>query len=306
MGAERMATGLVKCDLAVLKPSGGYRTRAVIIKLPAIIHEPHAGTKKAGYRGWAEGVPDPVRLAVCEIPATVVGDEWFRTLFSGGRTTGGSRTATLPNSAKPAATTAGASTTEMMTVYDVEVAQVCAPQYAIEEVVDWGCECGPDCEGWDDDRGEGEWEGPPPADLDDPDASLIVEPDASAELSSGELAYMVPITCYGQTDNPHRSGTTGYYHNANVHGRTVCSAPIQMSVNVMLQKQKCYWAFCWWSSVGTPGLKSGVSVKLESNSPALCSTGWWRGRSHHAMTFPPGYWPASGSYYTYRSNYITC
>jgi hypothetical protein len=301
--ASRGATApnVAMCRLAVRSPSGTYLTRAVEIRMPRRIVAVGSETTPFGYRGWKEGESDPVRLAQCEIPATAVAEEWFAQLFAGNRTDGVFRGAPGRNPGRHVKEAAEARTTASVSVYD-GYSEPCIPYEQVDAFdtegattsVDW--ECGGGGGGWE--TGE-EWDGPAPAEPEYVDGEMEIAPNPSAEASA-EMASAVPLSCSGQTDNPHRSGTAGFTHNANVHGRTVCSAAVQMSVSVMLQRQRCVWFFCWWSGVGTNGYGAGVATRLERTSNAPCQTGYWRGQSNHTVTPPPGYWPLYGSFSTSR------
>jgi hypothetical protein len=165
-GAANGAAGVVSCDLAVRSASGRYRTKTVTIRVPPTIIDPDGKTMNFGFRGWVEGIPDPTRLASCEIPATPAAVEWFKMRLSRGRLS------EAPPMASPTTTTPG------VTVYDGEGGQ-CDP-YS-----DWNCECdtdptGADCYGWND-GGEGSTGYPPPAEPQESEPSMESSDDGSGD-----------------------------------------------------------------------------------------------------------------------------
>jgi hypothetical protein len=324
------ASNVAMCRIAVRSQSGAYLTRTAEVRMPRRLAEAGAQTTSFAYRGWKEGESDPVRLALCDIPATPEAQEWFAQLLSGKRNASVFNGANGRNADRPVKEAAGARTTQTMATYD-SYSEPCRPYE--EQVlnsdgstanIDYGCGGGGG--GWE--TGE-EWDGPAPTepeyveeavevtkdptapkyeevDYAAPDAALGPEDVALDGEQASALAAGVPITCSGQTDNPHRSGTPGFTHNANVHGRTLCNIPVRMTISVMLQRQRCVWYFCWWSSVGSPGVGGPVqATRLQRTSHALCQTGWWRGYSQHTVTPPLGYWPPYGSFSSSRTAYIS-
>lgn len=325
------APNVAMCRIAVRSPSGAYLTRTAEIRMPKRIVKVGAESTPFAYRGWKEGESDPVRLALCDIPATPEAEEWFAQLFSGKRSVSVYRGTSGRSLGRPVKEAAGARTTVTASTYD-EYSEACLP-YETQQAydgegatasVDYGCGGGGGG-GWE--TGE-EWDGPAPTEPEyveeavevtrdpaapkseepeyAPDAALGPEEVALDEEQAAALAAGVPISCYGQTDNPHRSGTPGSTHNANVHGRTVCNIPVRMTISVMLQRQRCIWYFCWWSSVGSPGNGGPLFTnRLQRTSHALCQVGWWRGYSQHTVTPPLGYWPPYGSFSSSRTAYIS-
>jgi hypothetical protein len=259
-GRPDAATGLVFCALAVRSPSGRYRTKTVPVHVPREIFRASGRTVIFGIRGWIAGSPDPVRLAQCEIPDTVAAAEWFKRAFGVGR--GPIAASAAQAGSASAFSTSTANTDDGVTIYDV--AGDCDP-YAI---VDYDCGCvDGSCDGWED--GGEEWEGPPPSEPEQPEFTL----DAGT------------ISCWGQTDYPHRSSTVP--SNANVHARTGCPVLLPISVTLSLQRWSCFWVICWWSTVGS-NYAENVAFQVGTNAAGVCKRGWYRGRAYHTAVLPDG------------------
>jgi hypothetical protein len=96
-----------------------------------------------------------------------------------------------------------------------------------------------------------------------------------------------PAVCYGQTDSPHQSGTSGYFGNVNVHGSTTCSIPLPITVSTTLERQRCIWFICWWSGAGS-GFNSLVGTFVSTIAAAGCAKEWWIGTSYHTALFLSG------------------
>jgi hypothetical protein len=282
-----IAAGLVFCDLAVLAPSGKYRVRTVPIKVPNHAIDPKQKTVKFGFRGWASGTPDPTRLAACQIPNTLAALQFFKTAFNVGSSPQPLVAQSVKDLLSGAQAASAMSTDQAAMVYDGDGGS-CDPL----SIVDYGCGCvGETCSGWDD--GGTVQEGPAPAES--PVTNLFY--DSSAEPGY----YLPPIYCYGQTDLPHVSRTV--YSNVNVHGRTSCGVPLPISVGVVLQKEKSFWFFYWWSTLGY-NFYANIATLAQTNAAAVCSKGWWRGRSAHTIAFPLGYLPPAVAFSTSNYNYI--
>ncbi|HEX6746493.1 MAG TPA: hypothetical protein VF092_04195 [Longimicrobium sp.] len=296
-GAPSTNTAIVACKLAVRMPSGSYRTKELTVRAPRHIADPAGKTVTHGYREWVTGLPDPVRLVMCEVPATPAAEEWFRTVFPGVQA---SVAGSAPGARSPLATlvtAADAFTTSPAVVYDGLGRRAMVECEPYEQLA-------VDCSGGD--TGGGEWEGPPPPDEEPGDAAIDASGDPVAAMAEGAegggAAAAIPITCAGQTDNPHRS--THVPGMVNVIGRTTCSAPIPISVSVALQRQSCVWIFCWWSSRAS-GYNATTGTFVQANAASFCQTGYWRGRSTHSATPGFGYWPPSATWSTARTSYIS-
>lgn len=281
------AVGVANCQLGVLTPSGAYRTKALPTRFPDKVSHPQGETVLAVYREWVNGLPDPARLVACQIPATPAAAQWFNEHFANGRATPAvARQGGRTSETGPAATTADPFTTSPAVEYDGYAITVseCQPYELVSET-------GEHCGGGD--TGGGEWEGPAPYEGESTDATV----DGSAEYvqayndSSGQYVMVQP-SCFGRTDNPHRS--THVPGTINVIAKTECNFVTSMSVSTNLQLQRCWGYVCWWSTQRR-GYNSGVARFVRANAAAPCQTGYWRGFSGHTVVFPNG---SSGSTYT--------
>jgi hypothetical protein len=276
-----VAASLVYCDVASIVSREGYRVRGVAIKVPRNIFDASGATVKIGVRGWAKDAPDPTQLALCTIHDNAAAREFFKTEFGVPSADPSAPFAVTDRGALASADAAGSRVTATgVEVFDAPSAAMliapCDPTAIY-------CEDQPPEEPVD--------EGPPPAEPPAPDLSLAPSEDGAA------LAPV--IRCYGRTDYPHRSG-----YNVNVHGETGCDTPLPLSTSVSLQRQKCVWIFCWWSTYGS-GYYANVATVARTNAAAFCQKGWWRGSSWHSVQFPFGYWPPSAYFNTYNFGYIS-
>jgi hypothetical protein len=295
------------CEVAIHTVSG-WRTRTVPVRLPASIRHPGLRTAKYGYRGWTPGEADPGSLMLCDLPATAAAGEWFRSTFVRGRSGSTDTRADGPVFSTASTATPETFTTEPAEVYDGPAMVACEP-YAVQsgdeadvgQSVSEDCGCTtPDCSGWEE---GGEWEGPAPTDPEPVEGSIEGDGSGAAAPSpapdgSGEY-LIVAASCYGQTDLPHRS--THVPGSVNVVARTTCNFPTAMTVSTSLQRQKCLWIFCWWSSLSS-GYYAGTGLSISTNAAAFCQKGWWRGSSSHTAVFPTG---GTGYAWTANANYIS-
>ncbi len=238
-----------------------------------------------GFRGWMEHGSEPAQLALCEIPRSAAAVHWARTLFSGGSPSS-QRAAELARRAGSRVVSTGE-----VILYDGGV--VHGSFFDSNELMDCGIYIMSlaTCEPW---GPGGTWEGPDPEDPTDPDGDFVLYPDAPFYYEGDALVYQPVIRCTGTTDRAHLS-----HHvpgTVNVEGHTRCTGPVpSLSVTVKLQRQRCWLIFCSCSTVAISAPATASGVRVKTNAAAICFTGWWRGQSHHAVTFPPGYWSV-GSY----------
>ena len=129
--------------------------------------------------------------------------------------------------------------------------------------------------------------GPGPTEPDTP--SFDISP-ASAE-----------VTCYGQTDRPHASGTRGFFQRTNVHARTVCTGNLAVTVGVRLERSKCFFFFCWWGTVDV-GAETGIRT-AEAVANEDCREGWYIAYGYHTAIWPD---LSAGFTRTANSNYVVC
>lgn len=287
-----LAAALVFCDVAMRAPSGEYRHRSMPIKVSRDIFDPSGKTVKVGFRGWVKGASDPTSLTLCQIPATEAAAEFFNNLFSVDASLAPPEANWAPATATP--TSGGPrrayATAAAVPVYDA------APACELTAII---------CDPVPDPVPVPEWEGPPPLVEEPPDVPMGDAPlpmGVAPYIDGTGLYYAAVISCYGQTDYPHLSGTPGFFGNVNVHGRTVCNIPTSISVTTSLSRQKCFWIFCWWSGVGY-GANARFGTFVETNAASAgCSRGWYKGSSFHTAAYPSG--PAYA--WTANYNYVYC
>jgi hypothetical protein len=162
-------------------------------------------------------------------------------------------------------------------------AAMCDPTMIVCECTDpYDPNCGAD--------GGGEWEGPDPGGYEEPGSDEYVTPDGSYFIIDADGAAVLPpvITCSYRIDNIHPS--THVPGTLNVIASTSCSQAISQSVWTSIQRQACFWIFCWWSTRGN-GFDAGIKALVRAPAPAPCQKGWWRGTGTHDMFFGLGYWP---------------
>lgn len=79
-----------------------------------------------------------------------------------------------------------------------------------------------------------------------------------------------PYGCIGQTDRPHAS-----HHvpgNVNVVARTRCAVAVpEIIVQTTLQRRNCFTVFCWWETVGNPGVDRKMNAHLAQANSAYVS-----------------------------------
>lgn len=288
----------VRCEVALRIGPDRYRTRSTEVQAPPGIFQGAARTVTFGFRGWAEESPDPVQMVSCEIPDTPAALQWFERLFSAGSVPDGKAAALARRADVRVVGSRNVVTFDGNVLQDRYMEQVIAPECEI-----YLMSVAP-CEPWDD---GGTWEGPAPEDPWDPDPEYSAAPD-QPYFYDGEAYFYAPvIVCQGTTDSAHPSSHVR--GTVNVVGRTVCSSAVpSLSVTVSLQRQSCWWFFCWWSTVSTGAPAVGSGVRVQTNAATICSSGWWRGQSRHTVSYPPGYfpWSWSGTSTSRYSTRITC
>jgi hypothetical protein len=303
-----VAASLVFCDLAALTPSGRYRVKQVSIKTPRELFDPGGNTVTFAARQTGDS-PDPTGFVMCQIPNTPAAATFFRHHFNAGTSTQplrailGGEPGADPDAPRVISGEPGMVVYEMAAGGCAEYSQSGADSAPVE----FDCSCVTEtCLGWED--GGGTTEGPPPSDPSVPEASADPLVGSSPAPYDGPPPVGPPpiITCYGQTDIPHKSTTVPYWGTVNVKGRTVCTYELPMTVSVRLQYQKCFWFYCWWSNVGS-GFDSDIFYVVQANAASTgCSNGWWRGWSYSFVWAPPGYSPPTLGINTYNYNYIYC
>jgi hypothetical protein len=262
----------VRCEIAQLQQNGTYSDIIARFRLGPEFLNTSGEHVKFAVRNWSANSSDPSRVVACEIPNTPAALQRFQAIFgvSSGEPTsdrtyvrGVQATALGPLIDKPSASSR--STDSTARVFDETTC-----------IIADGCSSCPDgaisC-----DSGTGEWEGPGPSDSDLPSYSV-----------SGTDESLTQVVCFGQTDSPHQSGTTGYFGNVNVHGSTTCPIPLPISVSTDLDRQRCIWFICWWSGVGS-GFNSLLGTFVSDNAAGGCAKGYWRGTSYHTVLFPSGF-----------------
>lgn len=111
--------------------------------------------------------------------------------------------------------------------------------------------------------------------------------------SQGSVSAM-QVSCYGQTDQPHRS--THLPGSVNVIGRTVCDAPvIRLALEIRLYHYECWWQ--WWppgwvcnwvQKTFMPYSNNGLP-SIQGDAAAPCEPGDWGATTVHWVTWPDGY-----------------
>lgn len=81
--AERLPSTPGACLVASRTSDGRYVGRSGAVPVPQSAGLSSTRLIRFGYRGWAAGVPDPVRLAVCTIPDTPGARAHFARVFGG-------------------------------------------------------------------------------------------------------------------------------------------------------------------------------------------------------------------------------
>lgn len=286
--APNASAGIVFCDLAFRNAAGKLRVRTVPVKLSPALFTADGATRRFACVGWNAGHKDPSALAVCEIPRTSAALEHLAAVFGARKVNGDRPNVRLasPTAAQSLATSAD------VALYEGEAA-MCDPSMIQCECTDpYDTNCGGD--------GGGEWEGPDPGGYEAPGGDEYATPDGGYYLiDSGGAAVLAPgISCSGRIDNIHRS--THVPGALNVIASTSCSTPISQSVWTSIQRQSCFWIFCWWSTRGN-GFDGGIVALVRAPAPAPCQTGWWRGTGRHEMFFGLNYWPPRATSNTYTS-----
>jgi hypothetical protein len=260
------------CNLAFQTPIGQFRMRTMPVRLSSEAFTGGAGTLRFAYIGWNAARTAPSALAVCEIPGSEVALEEIAAIFGAREVVGDHANARLTGPATAPAATASAD----VVLYEGD-AGGCDPT-----MITCVCEdlsCGED--------GGSEWEGPDPGGYDEPTW------DEQAIVVEEPIVLPSVITCNSRIDNIHMS--THAPGDLNVIASTSCSQPISQSVISESQRQSCFWIFFWWSTRGPGGFDGGVKSLVRAPAPALCQTGWWRGRGTHLMSFGLGYTPMSAT-----------
>ena len=288
--AAGVALTEVGCQVAVRTPGDRYSARRITLQAPARIARPGAEPTSFGVLEWRDGLADPSRLTVCEIPNTPAAKEWVRRTLLRGRpelnlrrpaaNAGAlaSRVAAAAAGARPRPTGALQMVSTLESGYQLcEYDTDCGGEYPIEE------EIGPE---------------PPPPEYSETSDETYLDPYYSDPYV--EAAALAPvIVCNHQTQYPHISG-----FDISVHGLTKCSAPVSsITLNVTLRKQRCIWFICWMSDRASSGPRSspfGWSY-LDVPLHIRCEPGYWDGKTNHSVTHPPGYWPST----VYRTSYST-
>ena len=90
-----------------------------------------------------------------------------------------------------------------------------------------------------------------------------------------------PILCFGQTDNIHVSG-----FEVSVHSRTGCNVAGDLTVYLVLDRQRCIWFFCWWSGQATGNSAAFGITSYDAVARAPCKTGYWHAYGSHTALFP--------------------
>jgi hypothetical protein len=274
----------VTCDIGVRLSGEQYRVRNVSILGPATVLSGSALSVDFIVGIWERGHPDPLRIALCEVPNSAIALQYVAAAIAGmtsstqkavnlwtGR--GGRRNARDPKARR---------------YLDVYAEGAGCPENGI---VDFGCSCdGATCEGWNTMSLEGGGDVPP------------------EELPSELLAYdypsdpiRPPITCWMGTDYIHFSGQL-----LSVHGHSECTVPVYHQIQVDLQLEKCIFV-CWWSTIGSSGAYSRGDFFAETHAKAPCTVGWWKGQTTHHITLPAGYTRTFINEKTYRlKKYDTC
>lgn len=276
------------CNLAVRVSAQKYRTKSVLIRTPADIVPLPDDTVRFVFLAWQPGQADPSRLATCDVPSTQRSVAFVRTLFGKGATPEMSRAREWADAHDKTPGWAGK-------VEYLDVAEAaCAPQ----DPIDFGCSCSAEmCPGWATanvgSSGPSIYgESSPRADVLLDDDTLGVSFTLYPDLFDPEIPRPV-IICWYNTDRLHLSTTPTYLGTINVHGWSKCDAPVNKSVKVELQIEKCISFFCWWSTVTDEptGYAYNNYPKTDTSHGANCVTGYWRGSTTHKFFFPVNYTP---------------
>jgi hypothetical protein len=134
-------------------------------------------------------------------------------------------------------------------------------------------------------------EPPPPVETSEQDATPLTmqgEPGPDGAVGTNQPLRSNPYGCIGQTDRPHAS-----HHvpgNVNVVARTRCAVAVpEIYVQTTLQRRNCFTVFCWWETVGNPGVDRKMNAHLaQANSAGSCIPGTYRGISSHSVRGPDG------------------
>lgn len=266
-------SGMAFCDLAFRTPTGQFRVRTMPVRLSSEAFAGANGTVRFAYIGWNAAQTEPSTLAVCEVPGTEPALKQIAATFAARKVVGDHPNARLARGSTPAP---AAALEDDVLLYEGD-AGACEIECVCEE---------PDCGG----GGGSEWEGPDPGGYDE------LSFDEQALFVEGPITLPLVITCNSRIDHIHMS--THVPGNLNVIASTSCSQPISQSVIAELQRQSCFWIFCWWSTRGY-GLDGGVQALVRAPAPAPCQSGWWRGRGTHLMSFGVNYSPMSATRGTY-------
>lgn len=296
---SRVAT----CSLSKLAKSGRYHTKTRKFPLPPS-NSPSEGQINLVYRGWNRTSPDPVSLALCDVPDNPSAIEAVLYQLNGGNPAKKGRFAgETPEFDDNGNIVTGRITSSTLAVFARQSSSAMITDYIYDGQAGecdpvWGCGCDvnstqPGCEGYGTNGEYAQTENLVYVPPDDGDADGQFGPGAeqnelppSGSLSTNALS----LPCYGTVDNAHPS--THVPGTINVVGRTWCPyfySPM-MKVRVTLQVWKCFGIFCWWSGVSTNEVQTagGPYPGASTNAAAPCRNGKWRGSSMHWALFPNG------------------
>jgi hypothetical protein len=290
--SSRLSSTPGSCLIAERSAAGDYRSRTIAVSLPKQIAASSAATIEFAYRGWAATVPEPVVLALCNIPDSRTARAYFEKQFGGKSMT----SAQLRNFAKSISVSGTdyweavggpriihAASTSYVADGLASESQVTksAPPGGVVGMLVPVCDpnTDPTCSGTPEDEYV-PTEPPPPPPAFDP---WVTQP-----------AFPTPtyptINCPIDTDYPHFSNSRPFYGQGilNVHGWTgPCNVPALISVSTTLGRQRCYiFRFCQWVAIATPGSKSWTGVFIEAYSNVACTwaIGWYLGVTQHSVS----------------------